>query len=142
VRSVLACLRPSTMHMMHLLPLLLLLLRYQVGAQYVILPKDLDYQPTSTTQILANIRAPSCCPLRVDFGGGKSKKFDLVWLRQSVQLFCQCHYIYSHCEGKVLQLPGVGLSVPTPLQHVKCFGSGAAPSPDTCCVVLHCCCCL
>ncbi|KAF6248663.1 hypothetical protein COO60DRAFT_1466522 [Scenedesmus sp. NREL 46B-D3] len=41
----------------------------QVGAQYVILPKDLDYQPISTTQILANIRAPSCCPLRVDFGG-------------------------------------------------------------------------
>ncbi|WIA16414.1 hypothetical protein OEZ85_013106 [Tetradesmus obliquus] len=42
----------------------------QVGAQYVVLPKDLDYQPTSTTQILANIRAPSCCPLRVDFAGG------------------------------------------------------------------------
>jgi hypothetical protein len=50
----------------------LLVLSYmQVGAQYVVLPKDLDYQPTSTTQILANIRAPSCCPLRVDFAGGE-----------------------------------------------------------------------
>lgn len=36
----------------------------------MILPKTLDYTPTSTTQILANIRAPSTCPLRVDFGGG------------------------------------------------------------------------
>eukprot|EP00878_Enallax_costatus_P038545 GHUV01043857.1.p1 GENE.GHUV01043857.1~~GHUV01043857.1.p1 ORF type:complete len:233 (+),score=40.39 GHUV01043857.1:930-1628(+) len=42
----------------------------QVGAKYVVLPKDLDYTPISTTQILANIRAPSRCPLRVDFGGG------------------------------------------------------------------------
>ncbi|KAF8065565.1 Wdr78 [Scenedesmus sp. PABB004] len=42
----------------------------QVGARYVVLPKDLDYVPTSTTQILANIRAPTRCPLRVDFGGG------------------------------------------------------------------------
>jgi hypothetical protein len=42
----------------------------QVGAEYLILPKSLDYTPTSTTQILANIRAPTHCPLRVDFGGG------------------------------------------------------------------------
>eukprot|EP00879_Flechtneria_rotunda_P012500 GHRR01013052.1.p1 GENE.GHRR01013052.1~~GHRR01013052.1.p1 ORF type:complete len:378 (+),score=85.22 GHRR01013052.1:427-1560(+) len=42
----------------------------KVGAKYVVLPKDLDYTPTSTTQILANIRAPTQCPLRVDFGGG------------------------------------------------------------------------
>lgn len=42
----------------------------QVGAQYIILPKDLDYTPISTTQILSNIRAPQQCPLRVDFGGG------------------------------------------------------------------------
>lgn len=34
------------------------------------LPKDLNYTPISTTQILANIRAPTTCPLRVDFGGG------------------------------------------------------------------------
>jgi hypothetical protein len=43
----------------------------QVGAKYVVLPKTLDYTPISTTQILANIRAPSTCPLRVDFGGGE-----------------------------------------------------------------------
>jgi hypothetical protein len=42
-----------------------------VGAQYVVLPKTLDYTPISTTQILANIRAPATCPLRVDFGGGE-----------------------------------------------------------------------
>eukprot|EP00775_Hariotina_reticulata_P012384 gene12384-12518_t len=42
----------------------------KVGAEYLILPKSLDYTPTSTTQILANIRAPTQCPLRVDFAGG------------------------------------------------------------------------
>ncbi|KAI8475188.1 MAG: cytidyltransferase-related domain-containing protein [Monoraphidium minutum] len=42
----------------------------QVGASYVVLPKSLDYEPTSTTQILRNIRTPSLVPLRVDFAGG------------------------------------------------------------------------
>ncbi len=60
----------------------------QVNAQYVVLPKvrldvlggleelialphfkDLDYDKTSTTEILQRIRAPLTCPLRVDFGG-------------------------------------------------------------------------
>ncbi|KAG5189379.1 cytidyltransferase-related domain-containing protein [Tribonema minus] len=41
-----------------------------VGAEYVILPKTLGYTPVSTSQILAAIRAPERCPLRVDFGGG------------------------------------------------------------------------
>ncbi|GAX84685.1 hypothetical protein CEUSTIGMA_g12106.t1 [Chlamydomonas eustigma] len=42
----------------------------KIGAQYVVLPKDLDYDKTSTTEILQSIRAPQNCPLRVDFGGG------------------------------------------------------------------------
>lgn len=42
----------------------------QVGAEYVVLPKTLGYEKTSTTQILANIRAPDTLPLRVDFAGG------------------------------------------------------------------------
>jgi hypothetical protein len=43
----------------------------QIGAQYVILPKDLEggYDKTSTTEILSKIRAPTSCPLRVDFAG-------------------------------------------------------------------------
>ncbi|GAB4815617.1 hypothetical protein N2152v2_008073 [Parachlorella kessleri] len=41
----------------------------KVGAKYVVLLKGLDFAPTSTTQILANIRVPCQCPLRVDFGG-------------------------------------------------------------------------
>ena len=50
-----------------------------MGAQYVILPKDLDYAPTSTTQILASIRAPTTCPLRVDFGGGWLVRGEVWW---------------------------------------------------------------
>lgn len=42
----------------------------ETGAQYVILPKDLDYEKTSTTDILNQIKAPSELPLRVDFAGG------------------------------------------------------------------------
>jgi hypothetical protein len=42
----------------------------QVGAEYYVLPKTLGYAPVSTTSILQNIRTPSLCPLRVDFGGG------------------------------------------------------------------------
>jgi hypothetical protein len=42
----------------------------EVGAEYVVLPKDLDYDPISTTQIIRNIRTPASCPLRVDFAGG------------------------------------------------------------------------
>lgn len=36
----------------------------------MVLPKTLGFEQISTTQILANIRLPSSCPLRVDFGGG------------------------------------------------------------------------
>lgn len=42
----------------------------KVGAQYVILPKTLDYQKISTTEILQYIKAPAEINLRVDFGGG------------------------------------------------------------------------
>lgn len=43
----------------------------EVGAQYVVLPKTLAFDPpVSTTQIIANVRAPARCALRVDFGGG------------------------------------------------------------------------
>jgi len=42
----------------------------EIGAEYVVLPKDLDYDKTSTTEILNQIKAPSVLPLRVDFAGG------------------------------------------------------------------------
>jgi hypothetical protein len=46
----------------------------QVGARYVVLPKDLPSSladtPVSTTSILAAVRAPTSLPLRVDFAGG------------------------------------------------------------------------
>lgn len=42
----------------------------QVGAEYVILPKTLDYEKVSTTEIINYIKAPASVPLRVDFGGG------------------------------------------------------------------------
>jgi cytidyltransferase-like protein len=42
----------------------------ETGARYVVLPKDLDYEKTSTTDILNQIKAPSELPLRVDFAGG------------------------------------------------------------------------
>jgi hypothetical protein len=42
-----------------------------IGARYVILPKTPpSFKPISTTQIVANIRAPDHVPLRVDFAGG------------------------------------------------------------------------
>lgn len=42
----------------------------QIGAEYVILPKTLDYQKISTSEILSYIKAPQEVPVRVDFGGG------------------------------------------------------------------------
>jgi cytidyltransferase-like protein len=41
----------------------------QIGAQYEVLPKSLEYQKISTTDIINRIKAPSEVPLRVDFGG-------------------------------------------------------------------------
>ena len=42
-----------------------------IGARYVILHKTPPaFKPISTTQIVANIRAPDFVPLRVDFAGG------------------------------------------------------------------------
>ena len=40
------------------------------GVEYVVLPKTLNYDKISTTNILNNIRTPVTSPLRVDFGGG------------------------------------------------------------------------
>ena len=40
------------------------------GTQYVALPKTLDYEKISTTQIVSWIRAPFEVPLRIDFAGG------------------------------------------------------------------------
>jgi hypothetical protein len=37
----------------------------KVGAQYVVLPKTLSYNKTSTTEILQQIKAPHKAPLRV-----------------------------------------------------------------------------
>lgn len=41
----------------------------QIGAKYVVLPKNLKYQQISTTEIINNIKAPTELPLRVDFCG-------------------------------------------------------------------------
>ena len=40
------------------------------GAEYVRLPKDLDYDKVSTSGILEKLRVPLAVPLRIDFGGG------------------------------------------------------------------------
>lgn len=40
------------------------------GTKYVKLPKTLDIEPISSTQIRSKITVPSCVPLRVDFAGG------------------------------------------------------------------------
>ncbi|KAF5838627.1 cytidyltransferase-related domain-containing protein [Dunaliella salina] len=42
----------------------------QVGAQYVVLPKTLEYEKISTSDIVDRLKAPYSCPLRVDFAGG------------------------------------------------------------------------
>ncbi len=40
------------------------------GAEYIRLPKDLDYNKISTAEILKKLRVPLKVPLRIDFGGG------------------------------------------------------------------------
>lgn len=42
----------------------------QVGAKYVVLPKTLNFEKISTTEIINYIKAPSEIALRVDFAGG------------------------------------------------------------------------
>jgi cytidyltransferase-like protein len=42
----------------------------QVGAEYVVLPKTLNFEKISTTEIINYIKAPQELPLRVDFAGG------------------------------------------------------------------------
>lgn len=42
----------------------------QVGAEYKILPKTLDFEKISTTEIIQYIKSPAEVPLRVDFAGG------------------------------------------------------------------------
>ena len=42
----------------------------EIGAEYVVLPKTLNFEKISTTQILSYIKAPSEIFLRVDFAGG------------------------------------------------------------------------
>jgi len=42
----------------------------EVGAEYVALPKTLNYEKVSTTEIINYIKAPQDLPLRVDFAGG------------------------------------------------------------------------
>ncbi len=42
----------------------------QVGAEYVVLPKTLNFEKISTTEIINYIKAPTEIPLRVDFAGG------------------------------------------------------------------------
>ena len=42
----------------------------KTGAEYVCLPKNLDYEKISTTEILNRVRTPAQAPLRIDFAGG------------------------------------------------------------------------
>lgn len=42
----------------------------EIGAEYVILPKTLNFEKISTTEIINYIKAPSEIALRVDFAGG------------------------------------------------------------------------
>ncbi|MDA3802370.1 MAG: adenylyltransferase/cytidyltransferase family protein [Patescibacteria group bacterium] len=42
----------------------------KVGAEYVVLPKSLNYEKISTSEIISYIKAPFDIPLRVDFAGG------------------------------------------------------------------------
>lgn len=42
----------------------------QVGAEYIILPKTLNFEKISTTEIINYIKAPTEVPLRIDFAGG------------------------------------------------------------------------
>jgi cytidyltransferase-like protein len=42
----------------------------EVGAEYVVLPKTLNYEKISTSEIISYIKAPHKVPLRVDFAGG------------------------------------------------------------------------
>lgn len=46
------------------------LLCWDADADYVVLPKALDIDPISATQIRARVTAPERVPLRVDFAGG------------------------------------------------------------------------
>lgn len=42
----------------------------QIGAQYLVLPKTLNFEKISTTEIINYIKAPTEIALRVDFAGG------------------------------------------------------------------------
>jgi len=42
----------------------------ETGAEYVPLPKSLDYEKVSTTEILERVRAVAEAPVRIDFAGG------------------------------------------------------------------------
>jgi cytidyltransferase-like protein len=42
----------------------------EIGAEYIVLPKTLNYEKVSTTEIINYIKAPHELPLRVDFAGG------------------------------------------------------------------------
>lgn len=42
----------------------------QIGAQYISLPKTLNFEKISTTEIINYIKAPQEVPLRIDFAGG------------------------------------------------------------------------
>jgi len=42
----------------------------EIGAQYVVLPKTLNFEKISTTEIINYIKAPAEIALRVDFAGG------------------------------------------------------------------------
>jgi cytidyltransferase-like protein len=42
----------------------------EIKCKYVVLPKELNIEPTSSTDVINFIKAPSFVPLRVDFAGG------------------------------------------------------------------------
>ena len=77
----------------------------KVGTEYVCLPKSLDYQKISTTEIFERLRAPAEAPMRVDFAGGW---LDVPRFAQPGTYIVNCaisplvslfHWDYETCSG-------------------------------------------
>ena len=77
----------------------------QAGAEYVKLPKSLEYDQISTTEIYQRVHAPVEAPLRVDFAGGW---LDVPRLARQDGFIVNCaisplvslwHWPYEKCSG-------------------------------------------
>jgi len=57
-----------------------------------VLPKTLDYEKISTTEMIERLKAPQTCALRVDFAGKKGAKRVL------------CFHVHQACMGTPCKL--------------------------------------